>query len=126
MDVHIRQDRIPERRGVPEPVHEGAGQEGARERHFPLDSQRPPPRTREPFDDDRPKDHDEEEVQGEVVRRNERRGDEEERHHRPTVRPKAHEAQEAREGEELPDGCRRRVRRRVRDRDRASEERGGE
>src|SRR2546428_311684 len=75
---------------------------------------------------DRPQDHDEKEVEREVVRRDERRRDEEERHHCSTVRPKTHETKEARDGEELPDGCRRRMRRRICDRDCAGEERGRE
>src|SRR5438128_1239860 len=60
------------------------------------------------------------------MRRDERRGHKEKRHHCPTVRSKPHEAKETREGEELPDGCRRRVCRRVRHRNRTGKERGRE
>src|SRR2546426_930762 len=62
LDVHVRQDRFSKRRRVPEPVHKRAAEEGAREHHLAFRARGPSPRTSEALEDDRPEDHDEEEV----------------------------------------------------------------
>src|SRR5205809_303430 len=71
-DVHVREDEFSEGRRVDEPVHERPGEEETRIRDLSFRPGRPSPWAGETLNDDRTEDHEEEEVEGQMVRRDQR------------------------------------------------------
>src|SRR2546422_3689090 len=111
--VHVGEDEFSEGRRVDEPVHERPGEEETRIRDLSFRPGRPSPWASETPNDDRTQDHEEEEVEGQMVRRDQRPRHEDERDHGPSIGPKAEKEEEAREGEQIPDGRGGRVRGRI-------------
>src|SRR5205807_3352235 len=112
-DVHVGEDEFSEGRRVDEPVHERPDEKEARIRDLSCRPGRPSPWASETMNDDRTEDHEEEEVEGQMVCRDQSPRDEEKRDHGGTIGPKAEKEEEAREGEQISDGRGGRVRGRI-------------
>src|SRR2546426_11847026 len=103
-NVHIREDEFTEGRRVNEPVGERPREEDARIGDFPLRPGRPPPRASETSHEDRADDHEEEEVEGQVMRRDQSPRHEDERDDGRPIGPKSKKEEKPREGEQISEG----------------------
>src|SRR5206468_2715248 len=82
----------------------GDDEEETRIRDLPCRPGRPSPWASETLNDDRTEHHEEEEVEGQMMCRDQSPRDEDERDHGRTIGPKAEKEEEAREGEQISDG----------------------
>src|SRR5207237_452925 len=98
---------------VGEPIGERTREEDAGVRDFPFHAGRPSPWASETLNDDRTEDHEEEEVEGQMVRRDQRHRDDGERDQGRPMGPKAEKEEEAREREQISGGRGGRVRGRI-------------
>src|SRR3989440_743025 len=112
-DVHVGEDELSEGRRVDEPVHERPGEEETRIRDLSFRPGRPSPWASEPLNDDLTEDHEELEVEGQMVRPDQGPRDEDERDHGRAIGSKAEKEEEAREREQISDGRGGRVRGRI-------------